>query len=91
MAVTTAAGRILFTATGDSAEAGSNSILVKGFNWSNATATHTCVVDDQNDFEIWNAKAEANGSLDFNYTLPKPIPVSQVKVTMGSGTLLVYI
>ena len=91
MAVTYAEGRILFTATGNSTEEPSKSIMVKGFNWTGATTTNTCVVDDQDDFELWNAKAETGGSLDFNYMLPHPIPVSQVKVTMGSGTLVVYI
>jgi len=89
MAVTYKEGRVLFTATGNTTTE-TGPFMVKGFNWSGAANTNTLVVDDEDDFELFNAVAET-GALEVNYNLPKPLPATQIKVTMGGGTLLVYI
>lgn len=82
-------GRIIFDAVTNTTAGEEYTVL--GFNWSGASNSDILVVDDESDVVIFNAVSNT-GQLEINFALPKPLTVSQIKVsTIGGGVLIVYV
>lgn len=89
MAITYAEGRIKITVNGDDTE--SDHYLIKSITWTGATNGNALVLQDQDGFDIWVAKAETT-HLEMEKSFIPPLPVQQIQTsTLDGGTVYIYI